>query len=325
MSQFHSLIGQPQAVELLQRALAQNRIAPAYLFVGPEGVGKGLAAKLFTEALLSRGLTATLQTTVAHRFWAGNHPDLLWLEPTYQHQGKLLTAAEAETSNLKRRAPPLIRIEQIREISRFLSRPPLEAEQAVVVIEAAQAMNEGAANALLKTLEEPGLATLILLAPSLDSLLPTLISRCQRIPFYRLGPAAMKQVLAVQGHADLMQQPELVGLAQGSPGLMLQAWQQFQTLPAGLGEQLRHPPQSALEALTWAKTLEQRLDLPLQLWLIDYLQWIYWHRGHQAQFMSLFEAARQQLLAYVQPRLVWECTLLSLLQGPSHQATSAKT
>ncbi|BFM39041.1 DNA polymerase III subunit delta' [Synechocystis sp. LKSZ1] len=325
MSQFQGLIGQPQAVELLQRALVQNRIAPAYLFVGPEGVGKGLAAKLFTAALLSRGQVSTSQASITQRFLGGNHPDLLWLEPTYQHQGKLLTAAEAEQSGLKRRAPPLIRIEQIREISRFLSRPPLEAEQAVVVISTAQAMNEGAANALLKTLEEPGRATLILLAPSLDALLPTLVSRCQRIPFYRLGPAALSQVLESLGHGALMAQPELVGLAQGSPGLMLQAWEQAQALPPGLEEQLRHPPSTALAALTLAKTLEQSLDLPLQLWLVDYLQWLYWHRDHQPCQASLFEAARQQLLAYVQPRLVWECTLLALLQGPSHQATSAKT
>jgi DNA polymerase-3 subunit delta' len=325
MSQFQGLIGQPQAVELLQRALAQNRIAPAYLFVGPEGVGKGLAAKLFTATLLSRGQASTSQARVTQRFLGGNHPDLLWLEPTYQHQGKLLTAAEAEQSGLKRRAPPLIRIEQIREISRFLSRPPLEAEQAVVVIEAAQAMNEGAANALLKTLEEPGRATLILLAPSLDSLLPTLVSRCQRIPFYRLGPVALGQVLESLGHGALMAQPELVGLAQGSPGLMLQAWEQSQALPPGLEEQLRQPPPTALAALTLAKTLEQSLDLPLQLWLVDYLQWLYWHRDHQPHRARLFEAARQQLLAYVQPRLVWECTLLALFQGPSHQATSAKT
>ncbi len=73
-------------------------------------------------------------------------------------------------------------IEQIREITNFLSRPPLESSRSVVVIEQADTMTESAANALLKTLEEPGKATLILIAPSPSSLLPTLVSRCQHIP-----------------------------------------------------------------------------------------------------------------------------------------------
>lgn len=89
---------------------------------------------------------------------------MLWIAPTYSHQGKLLSAAEATAAGVKRKAPPQIRIEQIREISQFLSRPPLLGDRAVIVIEQAQTMVEGAANALLKTLEEPGKATIIPIA-----------------------------------------------------------------------------------------------------------------------------------------------------------------
>ena len=207
MNRFQDLIGQPQAIELLQQAIAHNRIAPAYLFAGPSGIGKSLAAKAFAEELLAFNLTTEQQERVKRRFFAGNHPDLLWVSPTYQHQGKLLTAKEAEESGLKRKAPPLIRIEQIREIGQFLSRPPLEASRAVIVLEEAQSMNEGAANALLKTLEEPGKATLILIAPSVDALLPTLVSRCQRIPFYRLSLSAMKEVLTQTGKEEVLTYP----------------------------------------------------------------------------------------------------------------------
>ncbi|MFM8296201.1 MAG: DNA polymerase III subunit delta', partial [Microcystaceae cyanobacterium] len=103
MDGFYSLIGQPQVVEILQQAIAKNRIAPAYLFVGPMGVGKSLAAKIFAEQLLALGLTVEEQERAKKRFFAGNHPDLFWIEPTYPHQGKLLTAQEAESSGLKRK------------------------------------------------------------------------------------------------------------------------------------------------------------------------------------------------------------------------------
>lgn len=315
MNRFQQLIGQPQAIELLQQAIAQNRIAPAYLFVGPSGIGKSLAAKAFAEELLALNLTPEQQEKVKKRFFAGNHPDLLWVTPTYQHQGKLLTAKEAEESGLKRKAPPLIRIEQIREIGQFLSRPPLEANRAVIVLEEAQSMNEGAANALLKTLEEPGKATLILLAPSADSLLPTLVSRCQRIPFYRLSLDAMEQVLKQTYRHEVLEHPQLLAIAQGSPGEAISAYEQLQAIPENLRQKLANPPINARQALEMAKTIDKELDTQVQLWLVDYLQYNYWQAEINSARLKILEKARQYLLAYVQPRLVWECTLLSLLEA----------
>jgi DNA polymerase-3 subunit delta' len=311
MNRFQSLLGQKQAIALLQQAIAQQRVAPAYLLVGPEGVGKRLAAKAFAEELLMGSLDEAEQQQRQKRFFAGNHPDLLKLEPTFQHQGKLLTAAEADQVGLKRRSPPLIRVEQIREINRFLSRPPLEADRAVVLIEAAEAMNEGAANALLKTLEEPGRATLILLAPSVDSLLPTLVSRCQRIPFYRLSETDICEILTRLGRQDLLNQPELLAIAQGSPGKLFQAWEQLQVISADLREKLQSPPQTALAAFELAQLIDSNLDTTGQLWLVDYLQYHYWQTYQQRQWLEVLEKTRQYLLAYVQPRLVWETTLLN--------------
>ncbi len=187
MGGFEQLVGQPQVVALLEAAIARDRVAPAYLFAGATGVGKALAAVCFLQILLGE----TTERRIAQR----NHPDLLWVEPTYLDKGKRLTAAAAEVAGVKKRAAPIVRLEQIREVTQFLSRPPLEADRSVVVIEAAESMPEAAANALLKTLEEPGPATIILLAPNVEMLLPTLVSRCQRIPFYRLALAAMTQVL----------------------------------------------------------------------------------------------------------------------------------
>jgi DNA polymerase-3 subunit delta' len=307
-----SLLGQPQAMELLERAIALRRIAPAYLFVGAAGIGRGLAAKYFCQCLLSLELREEKQTLMEKRMSEGNHPDLLWVQPTYQHQGQFLTAKEAETAGLKRKAPPQLRIEQIRQIIQFLSRPPLEASRAVVVIEDAQTMTEAAANALLKTLEEPGQATLILIAPSVDSLLPTLVSRCQRIPFYRLAPKAMKQVLQQTGYQDILQSPELLAIAEGSPGEAIAIFEQLKAIPSELRQSLTKLPKNPLKALELAKMIEQELDTQAQLCLLDYLQYFYGNKNHQKDLLKCFEKARQCLLSYVQPRLVWECTLLNL-------------
>lgn len=312
MNFFRELIGQKQAVELLQQAVADNRIAPAYLFTGSPGIGRALAAQCFSQLLLCFNLPTERHILIQKRLGAGNHPDWLWVQPTYLHQGKLLSATEAAAAGLKRKASIQIRIEQIREITQFLGRPPLEASRSIVVIEDAQTMTEAAANALLKTLEEPGQATLILIAPAIDTLLPTLVSRCQRIPFYRLTQEEMKQVLKSRGHSAILEHPELLAIAQGSPGETIEAFSQLQVIPQDLLKKLTLLPKSHLEALELAKSVEQALDTQTQLWLIDYLQYCFWHKWQQKQLIEPLEKARQCLLNYVQPRLVWECTFLKL-------------
>ena len=235
MDYFTTLIGQERAVELLTQAVERNRIAPGYLFVGSNGIGKSLAAQCFIELFFSANLPERISiTSVQNRVRQRNHPDLLWVEPTYMNQGKRLSTKEAEEAGLKRKAPPQIRLEQVREIGEFLSRPPLEAARSVVVLEQAETMGEGAANGLLKTLEEPGKAALILIAPTVELLLPTLISRCQKIQFSRLNPQAMGQVLQQAGFAEILSHSEVMGMAQGSPGEAIAIWQQLQSIPDDL-------------------------------------------------------------------------------------------
>ncbi len=319
MDYFEALIGQSQAVELLTEAVSQNRIAPGYLFVGSNGIGKSLAAKCFIELLFSANLTEPrLIASVQNRVRLGNHPDLLWVEPSYMNQGKRLSPKEAEEAGLKRKSPPQIRLEQVREISNFLSRPPLESTRSIVVLEQAETMGEGAANGLLKTLEEPGKAALILIAPSVDSLLPTLISRCQKIQFNRLNPAAMAEVLQQGGFGEILSNSEVMGMAQGSPGEAIAIWQQLQSMPDELLQKLKVLPQNLRSALELAKEIDKTLDTESQLWLIDYLQHCYWQQflagGISRSPLEPLEKARQYLLNYVQPRLVWECTLMGICQ-----------
>lgn len=333
MTVFEPLIGQSQAVELLTQAGSKNRIAPAYFFAGPYGVGRSLAARCFLELLLiSTDTPAAQVATLRSRIQQRNHPDLLWVEPTYLHQGKRFSVAEAAAAGIKRKSPPVIRLEQVREIGQFLSRAPLQAPRSVVVVEQAETMAEAAANGLLKTLEEPGQATLILIAPGVDALLPTLVSRCQRIPFYRLAPDAMAQVLHQAGQPEILQNPQIVQLAQGSPGAAIEHWRQLQEIPSELLDQVAQIPRSAREALTLARQIDKAMEPEAQFWLLDYLQQRYWHhhtaaqaapstrsntRSNQATLrcMQLLEQARQQLLQRVQPRLVWEVALLGMVQA----------
>jgi DNA polymerase III subunit delta' len=307
MGAFDRLVGQPQAVALLERAIACDRVAPAYLFAGAEGVGRSLAAGCFLQILLGE--------LNDRRIVQRNHPDLLWVEPTYLEKGKRLTAVEAEAAGVKKKALPIVRAEQIREITQFLSRPPLEAARSVVVIESAESMPETAANALLKTLEEPGQATIILLAPNIESLLPTLVSRCQRIPFYRLGMAEISQVLQQSGHSEILGNSQVLALAQGSPGAAIDHAERLATIPAELLSGLATVPQTLREAMTIAKQVSKTLDSEAQIWLLDYLQQVYWQGGLvSVGVLERLEQAKGQLRAYVQPQLVWEVMLMGVLE-----------
>jgi len=313
--QFSSaLLGQTQAVELLTQSVLRQRLAPAYLFHGADGIGKSLAARCFIESILCNGVPPSEQALIEQKLCQGNHPDVLWVAPTYSHQGKLLSAAEATVAGVKRKAPPQIRIEQIREIGRFLSRPPLLGSRAIIAIEQAQTMAEGAANALLKTLEEPGRATIIAISSSVESLLPTIVSRCQQIPFQRLDRSLMVEILTKLGKVEILDRPEILGLAQGSPGAAIAIWEQLEALPADLLAPLNKLPLTRRQGLELANRIDRELDSLEQLWLVDYLQYTYWQKYRQAQTIATLEQTRSHLLAYVQPRLVWECSLLKIGQ-----------
>jgi DNA polymerase-3 subunit delta' len=348
-------------VGLLEAALRQRRVAPAYLFAGPEGVGRRLAALRFLEGLVV-GEGVEGDAAVRRRLAQGNHPDLLWVEPTYSHQGKLVPASQAEAEGVNRRTPPQLRLEQIRDVSRFLSRRSVEARGAMVVLEAAEAMAEAAANALLKTLEEPGDGLLILISAAPDRLLSTIRSRCQQIPFRRLEPRQLRQVLERQGAGPIDgaggkgaageggvagagaardggsagdggaagdgtagksgtdrdggarddDPPELLELAAGSPGALLEHRRQWRGLPEGLAERLGALPSDPLSALALARDLSEALDGDQQLWLLNWLQLSRWRRQPRPAELERLEQLRRQLRSHVQPRLAWEVALLEL-------------
>jgi len=227
MAAFDALLGQPQAVGLLNQAIAQQRLAPAYLFAGPPGVGRTLAARCFVATLFNSGQDSQ----------AGNRQ-----------------------------------------------------------------------------------ATLILITPTGDCLLPTLVSRCQRIPFYRLSQTTLAQVLQQTGHGAILEHPEILGIAQGSPGVAISSWQQLETMPPDLLQTLRQPPASLRQALEVGRAIAQTLDTEAQLWLVDYLQHQYWHQANTSTAiprLQALEQTRRAIRSYVQPRLVWEVTLMRMVAPSS--------
>jgi DNA polymerase-3 subunit delta' len=309
---FAQLVGHGQARTLLQAALEQGRLAPAYLFAGPDGVGRRLAALAFLEGVLA-GIDG--DEALRRRLQQGNHPDLLWVEPTYLEKGQLVPRSQAEAAGVSRRSAPQLRLDQIREVSRFLGRRPLEAERCVVVLDGAEAMAEAAANALLKTLEEPGDGLLILIASAPEQLLSTIRSRCQLIPFGRLRPEEIARVLPPLSGQEPQDSIELVQLAAGSPGALQEHRRHWQALPEGLADRLLQLVEvggDPLQALELARDLSEALDGEQQQWLLQWWQQALWNRHRQAAILRRLNRLSRQLQAYVQPRLAWEVALLEL-------------
>jgi DNA polymerase-3 subunit delta' len=307
------LVGQPLAVDLLEAALQQKRLATAYLFAGPEGVGRRLAALRFLEGVLSEGVGCE---RARRRLEDRNHPDLVWIEPTFQHQGRLLTRDEAVEAGVNRRTPPQLRLEQIRGVRRTLGRQPVESPRGMVVIESTEAMAEAAANALLKTLEEPGHGLLILLTAAPERLLSTIRSRCQLIRFVRLDLPSVAEVLR---RLDAVEQdpPELLAMAAGSPGAILEHRNRWAALPTELMPRLRHLPNEPMQALDLARDVCEALDGEQQLWLINWWQQALWTSSGDVESLKRLETLRRHLLSFVQPRLAWEVALLDLTKEAS--------
>jgi DNA polymerase III delta' subunit len=189
------LLGHQSQQNHLDELWRSTRLPHALLLTGPEGIGKRMVALQLTEKILASNSME-------------NHPDLFAIEP---EEGR-------------------IKVESIREIKRALAFPPLKAPHRVVLINDAHAMNAAAANALLKSLEEPPLGTYFILITHAPGWLPrTIVSRCQTLRFSPLAPEQIRQIL----ETEKVELPEaLLAWAQGSPLKARQLSQVASTLPS---------------------------------------------------------------------------------------------
>ena len=208
---FREVIGHRRLVTLLSRAIAQETLPQALLFAGPRGVGKRRTAVAVAETInclaaleaVSLPRDACGECASCRRIGRGVHPDVLIVEP-----GDLGS----------------IKIEQVRDVVDRAGYRPFEGRRRVVIIDEADALVDAAQNALLKTLEEPPQASIFILVSAMpDALLPTVLSRCQRLRFGELSPAEITEALMRDHEYDEADARAAAVDADGSIGRALSA------------------------------------------------------------------------------------------------------
>jgi DNA polymerase III subunit delta' len=182
--------GQDRAIAVLRRALTADRLAHAYLFDGPEGVGKRTTALALGVALLcpTAPLSGCGSCPTCTRILAGNHPDVMIFDAALLPE---LAKASSEKSAVKYAA---------RYVFPYALAAPHEATARLLVIDTADELSPDVQNTLLKTLEEPRPAIhIVLVTAARERLLPTILSRTQRIRFGALPLTALASIAQKRG------------------------------------------------------------------------------------------------------------------------------
>ncbi len=200
---FSEIIGNSTAIRALRKSIEKEAVAHAYLFSGPDGVGKHSTALAFASALnceksdlIQESCGDCLQCKLIE---TNRHPDVLTISPT---------GANEET-----------KIDQMREIRRNAQFPPLKGKWKVYIIERAESMNEEAASCILKLLEEPpNFTVLLLISSNYRALLPTIRSRCQMLRFTATSKNELRQALIERFNASISEADFLSSFSEGRPG-----------------------------------------------------------------------------------------------------------
>jgi DNA polymerase III subunit delta' len=214
MTNWNQIIGHEWAIQLLSGAIAHQRIGHAYLITGPAQIGKTTLARTFAQALnceAERVAERPCGECRACKLIAmDRHPDVRLIEPEVSSRGSLS-----------------LKIETIRELQRGLNLAAYEGRYKVAILKRFDAANQNAANAFLKTLEEPPNNVILLLtATDADTLLDTITSRCRTVGLRPLPVSLIEQSLATRWNVPDDQAHLLAHLADGRLGWAVQAAQE---------------------------------------------------------------------------------------------------
>ncbi len=198
---FSNIYGHSKQIGMLQKAMSQGRLGQSYIFSGLPAIGKKTLALEFARAMNCEKLSAPADSCglcpSCRKMLSGNHPDMYVLETSSQ----------------------FIRIDAIRAIQEQMTFKPLEGGKRIFIINDADKMNEQAANALLKTLEEPSADNFLILITARPYWLPqTILSRCRQLRFNPLSAETVARFLVEHKEIDETQASLLANLSGGSIG-----------------------------------------------------------------------------------------------------------
>ena len=230
---FEELYGHEKPISILKSAMVRDRIAHAYLFYGMEGIGKRTMASVFARALNCGEKDPPCDACASCRKAAHhNHPNII----TIQAEGQF------------------IKIGAIKELQARMAFRPGKGKR-VIIIEEADRMNAAAANALLKTLEEPSPGNVLLLTTARSHALPmTILSRCQHLRFTPLPREEVARFLREKEGLDAAAAAVLAASSGGSIGRALEMNREdYLTLRNGILEHLaQDDPADLLKRLAFA-------------------------------------------------------------------------
>jgi DNA polymerase-3 subunit delta' len=261
-----NIVGHEHAINTLRRMLAAQRVRHAYLFTGPEHIGKALLAQRFAQTLLCTGgpdpnIAPQNPCNVClscRKVMHGNHPDVHYIS---RPQGR-----------------QFILIDQVRTLQSDSARRTLEGRRNIFIIDGMHEMNLDAANCLLKTLEEPEPDVVLLLtAPDPGQLLPTILSRVQQVPMHLLITSQIQTALEERWQVESDEASLIAALAAGRMGWAARAVED---------EHMLEERKAQLETLTALPSLSKvkRFDVAQRLSadsdkLRDILElWLLWWR-----------------------------------------------
>lgn len=299
---FEQILGQERAKAQLRSALTSRKIAHAYLFAGPSGSGRREMAQAFAQAIFCErgGADACGECLSCRKVMHGNHPDLHVIAPDGAS----------------------VKIEQIRALQRELSYRSAGAGYKVYIIEASETMTTQAANSLLKFLEEPPAPVVaILLAPSAQAVLPTILSRSQLIAFVPGDREALEAALVAEGKPPLIARAA-VNLASGLAGsrkLVEENWfAEIRNVVIQLGRE--HPSRFSASMLqaqqqVFKTELSEHVEILLQLLALWYRDMIYAMTGRQSMMVFPDQAEFIAKAAWARPIGGWVAVMESALMA----------